>query len=319
MKAQEYIQQELENLHQFNAKEIAKENLADEIFRLLMSKRFRKYSADPKLIEHIKKSIQLNIQNNQPINFTFLQGAYKLWRFKEAPLPDWAALFAAMYYTKWLKTICEIYKPGVWFDYFVDDVIVTKIDNIPLENIELYQKEYQKVLNFLKQYQPNNFRMTITRFIDQYSSLEVFEKLLQQHIEKLSLTNPTFTEEQLGAVELCAKPTPEQLKDPLWKEKVRLIHDAYMTMKKELGYNFKDNKIPVFNQPRASDMFLAVGTTKTSIAKFWIGIGALKQIVNGFIEYVLSPRQVELINFQIENIQIKGLDSKNFETIRIFK
>jgi len=71
-----------------------------------------------------------------------------------------------------------------------------------------------------------------------------------------------------------------------WKEKVRLVHDTYIVMKRDLGYYLKPDKIPVFNQPRASDMFLAVGTTKTSIAKFWIGVGALKQIGDGFIEYV---------------------------------
>jgi len=61
--------------------------------------------------------------------------------------------------------------------------------------------------------------MTITRFIDQYPSLEVFEKLLRQNIEKFSLKNPAFTEEQLKTVELCVKPTPEQLKDSSGKKK----------------------------------------------------------------------------------------------------
>jgi len=33
----------------------------------------------------------------------------------------------------------------------------------------------------------------------------------------------------------------------------------------------------------------------------------------------LSPRQIDSINFVKENIQVKGLGFKNFETIRIFK
>lgn len=318
MTAQQYIQQELDKLKEFNPRKIAKENLADEIFRLLTSKKFRKYSANPELIEKIKSAIKLNIENNQAINVTFPHGAYKLWRLEEAPFPDWAELFAAMYYTKWLKPICEIYEPGVCFDYFVDDLIVPKLDNISIEDVELYIKEYKKVLDFLKQYQPKNFKMIVTQFESLFSSREEFEKSLRENIEKLSLTNPTFKEEDLKVVELNAKPTEEQLKDPQWREKIRLIHDAYIVLKRELGYYFKPEKIAVFSQPLASGKFLIVGTTKTSIAKFWVAVGALKKIGDSFIEHILSPKQIEVQKFTKEAVEIKGLDFKNFKSIRVF-
>lgn len=318
MTAQQYIQEELEKLKEFNPREIDKTNLADEIFRLLMSKKFRKYAASSQLIEQMKTAIKLNIENNQPINVTFPHGAYKLWRLEEAPLPDWAELFTAMYYTKWLKPICEIYKPGVWFDYFVDDLIVPILDNILLKDVENYISEYQKLLDFLKPYQPKNFKMTITPFETLFSSREVFQKSLQENIEKLSLANPEFKEEDLIVVELNAKPTHEQLKDTHWREKIRLIHDAYIVMKRDLGYYFKPAKIPIFSQPLASGRFLAVGVTKTSIAKFWVGIGVLKKLEDDYIEYVLSPKQIELHKFTNEPITFKELDSKNFKSIKIF-
>ena len=318
MTAQQYIQQELKKIKEFHPREVTKENLADEIFRHLMSKKFRKYAASPQLIEQMKSAIKLNIENNQPINVTFPHGAYKLWRLEEAPLPDWAELFTAMYYTKWLKPICEIYKAGVWLDYFVDDLIVPILDNIPLRDIEDYIKEYQKLLDFLKPYQPKNFKMTITPFETLFSSREEFQKSLQESIEKLSSTNPTFIEEDLVVVELNAKPTSEQLKDAYWREKIRLTHDAYIAMKRDLGYYFQPTKIPIFSQPLASGKFLAVGTTKTSIAKFWVGIGVLKKLENDYIEYILSPRQIELRNFTNELIAFKELDSKNFKSIKIF-
>jgi hypothetical protein len=317
MTPKEHIEQQLEKLKEFKPREIAKENLTDEIFRILMSKKFRKYFAKPELIEHIKNAIKLNIEKNQPINLVFPHGAYKLWRLEEAPLPDWAELFSAMYYTKWLKQICEIYKPGVWFEFFVDDIILPKIDNIPLETVNMYILEYQKVLDFLKKYQPKNFKMTITRFEDQYSSRDSFEKSLNESIKKFSLTNPVFTERQLQMVELNSKPTKEQLSDPNWREKICLIHDAYMVIKRALGYYFRPEKIPIFNQPLPSGMFLAVGTTKTSIAKFWVGIGILKQVENSFMEYILSPNQIKSTKLTEEKISIDGLDSKNFKRIKI--
>jgi hypothetical protein len=318
MTPQEYIQQELNKQKDFRPQEIAKENLADEIFRLIMSKKFRKYSAKPQLIEQIKRAIQINIENNQPINFTFPHGAYKLWRLEEAPLPDWAELFTAMYYTKWIKPVCEIYNPGVWFDYYVDDYIIPKIDNISLEVVDTYIKDYQKMFDFLKQYQPDNLKMTITEFRNYFSSHEAFEESLQECVKKLSSTNPTFTEEKLQVVELNAKPTPEQLKDPHWREKIRLVHDAYISMKREIGYYFKPTKIPVFCQPLTSGMFLAVGTTKTSIAKFWVGAGALKKIGDSYIEYILSPKQLKTEKLTKEPVSIAGLDSRNFRVINTF-
>lgn len=317
MKPQQYLQEQLGKLKEFHPRKIAKEDLADEIFRVIVSKKFRKYSAKPHLIEQIKNAVLVNIENSQPINFTFPHGAYKLWRLEEAPFPDWAELFTVMYYTNWLKSICEIYTPGVWFDYFVDDLIVPKIDNIPMEDVEVYLVEYQKVLDFLKKYQPKNFKMTITKFETLFTSRKAFDVALQENVEKLSLTNPTFAEEDLRVVELNAKPTAEQLKDPEWREKIRLVHDAYITMKKDIGYYFHPTKIPVFSQPLASGKFIAVGTTKTSIAKFWVGVGVLEKDGESYKEYIFSPKQIESHNFHKEIIDIDGLDSKNFKSIRI--
>jgi pyoverdine/dityrosine biosynthesis protein Dit1 len=316
----EFIEYRLSQLKPTN-KTIPKEELVDFIYKTIMSKKFRKYSANQELVNHIKKSIEINIQNNQPINFVFPHGAYKLWRLEESPLPDCAELFTSIYYTKWLKPICEVYKPGVLFEYFVDDLILPIMNNTPIEDVEAYLDEYRKMLDFLKKYQPENFKIVITRFQDKfkdkYQDVEKFNVDLKNSIEKISKTNPIFTEEQLRRTELNAKPTEKQLKDTKWRENIRLIHDAYMSVKRELGYYYKLEKIPVFCQNLPSGKFVVVGTTKTSVAKFWVGVGALKKQGNEFIEYILSPQQLETSHFTKESISIKGLDSKNFKTIRI--
>lgn len=319
MTPSEYIQQKLNELQEFQSKDFPKEKIADEIFRLLMSKKFRKYSTRPELNEHIKNAIKTSVDNNQPIKLVFPHGAYKLWRLEESPNPDWAELFTAMYYTKWLKPICEIYQPGIIFEYFVDDYILPIIDNISNKTTDLYINEYQKILDFLKIYQPKNFKMEITRFGDIYGSIEKFNKDLNESIKTLSATNPTFSEEDLKTTKLNAHPTEEQLKDPKWAEKILLVHDAYMTIKRGLGYTFNPEKIPVFCQPLASGKYLIVGTTKTSIAKFWVGVGALKKRNEEFIEYILSPIQLETQKTTNEKISINGLNSKNFSEIRVFE
>ena len=100
-------------------------------------------------------------------------------------------------------------------------------------------------------------------------------------------------------------------------QKIRLIHDAYINLKRERGYYFQPDKIAIFSQQLSSGMFLAVGTTKTSIAKFWVGAGILERRGENYIEHIFSPKQLASKKFTLEAVSIKGLDSKNFKTIRV--
>lgn len=313
MTPKEFIEYKLNELKPTN-KTIPENELALFIYKTIMSKKFRKYSANQYLTDHIKEAIKINIHNNHPINFVLPHGAYKLWRLEESPEPDWAELFASIYYTNWLKPICEVYKPGVLFEYLVDDLILPIMNNTPVQEVETYLNEYQKIISFLKKYQPDNFQMVITKYQD---SVTEFKEKLNINIEKISNTNPVFTDDQLKKTELNVKPKEDQLKDPKWREKVRIIHDAYMTIKRGVGYYFKPEKIATFCQNLPSGKFLGVGTTKTSIAKFWIGIGVLKKKDEKYIEYILSPSQVEKEKMIVESISIDGLGGKNFNKIKI--
>lgn len=324
MTTQEYIQSKLDDLCKPLGlrKPADDEQLAEAIFKIIMSKKFRKYSANLELIEHTKNAIRLSIKKREPINFTFFHGAYKLWRLDESPEVDWAELFALMYYTSWLKGICEIYEPGVWFDFFVDDLIVPKIDNIDLSDIKAYRESYQKLIDFLKQYQPVNFKMTITGVGEQFESPEAFERKLQEDIKRHAATLsgglPMLSESQIAMIELNAKVTSEQKKDPKWREKIALMHDAYISItKRETGYHFMPNKIKVFTKPLPSGTVLAVGTTKDSVAKFWAGVGALKPRDGSYRQVVLSPKQLKVAKFEWEDVNMSGLNGKNFRKVRL--
>jgi hypothetical protein len=325
MNSQEYINLKLDDLKKPTNTPVPENDqlLAGAIFKIVMSKKFRKYSVTPELERHIRNAINLNIHNREPINVTFLHGAYKLWRLEESPEADWAELFAAMYYTNWLKTICEIYTPGVWFDFYVDDLIIPVLNNLEVSKVKEYINSFQKVLDFLKQYQLPNFKMTITGVGSQFGSPENFLALLNKNIETakadIQKAEPLFTERQLEMVEFNAIPTSEQLKDPLWREKIHFAHDVYIKMKTEQGYHKKPEKILAFTQPLRSGTVMAVGTTKTSVAKFWVGVGVLKNKDQGFIEYIYSPSQLAESKFKWDAVSIVGLEGKNFSKIRIIE
>ena len=313
MTAEQYILSELEKLKApLDLRPEA--DLEAQIVRLLLSKKFRKYSANDALIQHIKDVVHNSVSNNQPINLTFLHGAYKLWRLDESPEADWAELFALMYYTKYVRPICEIYEPGIWFDFFVDDWIVEIMDNISPEEIDAYIESYQKTIDFLKAYQPTNLKMTITRVSSCFTSRDEFDKKLAEKLSTLPL--PELSESAAKTVELNVRPTETTTLDPLWRENIFQLHNAYLGIKSEAGYHKnRPDKILVFNQPLPSGTTISLGTTKSSIAKFWVGVGALRPSNGSYKMVVLSPSQLESANYDWQDANV-GIEGKIFSKIR---
>ncbi|MEK7113636.1 MAG: hypothetical protein AAB873_02300 [Patescibacteria group bacterium] len=173
MTAKEFIENRLKQLKstEKTASNFKSEKeLADFIFKTIMSKKFRKFSVTPEYLPHIHQSIENSIKENSPIKFVFVFGGYKLWRLEEAPEADWAELFSMMYYAKWLKPIAEVYKPGIWFDFSSDDVIVERLNNIPKSDTEAYAKSFNMILDFLKKYLPENMKFTMTPVSSRYTS-----------------------------------------------------------------------------------------------------------------------------------------------------
>ncbi|MCA9333279.1 hypothetical protein KDA00_05410 [Candidatus Saccharibacteria bacterium] len=321
MTAQEYIQSKLDSLDTLTGinKPKSESELVDFIYSKVTSKKFRKYSLSPEASDHIKSSITKNVQAGDPIKATLVFGGYKIWRFEESPEVDWAELFSFMYYTNWMKPICEVYKPGVWYDFYSDDVIVPVINNVSPEDTKSYRQSFEQLLKFIKPYQPNNLDMTYNRVGDQYESFQKFQKDLDEQMKDLSDSleggYPDIDELSRSIVELNVKLTPEQETDPLWREKVQLTHDAYMKVSGRRPYYRTPDKFNIMTTP--FNGMLSVGTTKDSIMKFWIGTGALKPKDDSFRQIILSPNQLQNANFTWQDIDIGKLKGKNFKRIRV--
>ena len=319
MTAQEYLLEQLQKTKQPLDLPKSEALLEDEITRLILSKKFRKYSVSEEQANHIKSVVSICVKENKAIQGTLVFGGYKLWRLQESPKVDWAELFALMYYTNWMKPICEIYKPGVWFDFFSDDVIVPIINNISTTDTEMYQSSFKKLLEFVKPYQPDNLTMTLNRVGDQYDSYEAFEKDLNEQIESVSASLdgglPVLNDAALATLDLNVKVTERQKKDSLWHEKVQLIHDGYAQVKGRRPYYRTPDKFNVFTTPFPG--MLSVGTTKDSIMKFWVGAGALRNHKDSLRQIIMSPNQLSKTIFQWEKIKLDNLVGENFEKIRV--
>ena len=322
MNVEEYILAKLDELlAPSSTKAIPEAELEAEIVRLILSKKFRKYAISVEQIEHIKSAVHICVTEQKPIQATLVFGGYKLWRLDESPETDWAELFSIMYYTKWMKPVCEIYKPGVWFDFYSDDVIVPYMNNVPTVSTACYQHSFKKLLNFVKPYQPANLNMTLNRVGDQYASYDEFMKEVQEITNRLkdSLKGglPVVDENMKATILLNVNVTTQQLADPQWVEKVQLTHDAYAQVSKRRPYYRTADKFNIFTTHFPGG--LSVGTTKDSIMKWWIGAGVLKAKGDSYRQLIYSPNQLNSTGFEIQSVNIPGLDGKNYATIRIEK
>lgn len=292
--------------------------LNDEIYRLLLSKKFRKYAVNPEYCTHIRTAIDTSVAKNEPVKLTLVFGGYKLWRLKESPEPDWAELFAFMYYAHWLRPICAVYKPGVWLDFYSDDVILEAMDNVPKKDTNAYILAFRVLLAFIKPYLPDNLSITLHRVADQYASYDDFLKELDGNkvtVQKELGGLPKLTDEQRRLVELNVHLKPGQDADPLWREKVFLTHEAYARVSRRRPYYRTPEKIFVITRPIKDS--IAVGTAKTSVVKFWIGAGALERKDDSYIQHIFSPHQLTERTFEAVPIHIEGLSGKNFSAIRV--
>lgn len=326
MNIQEYILSQLELLKApFLPETKPKDDneLVQAIFTTLMSKKFRKYSVPEKNQEIIRSALNKNIINKEPIQITWPFGGYKLWRLDEAPEVDWAELFTIVYLAKWLRPVCAMYPKGVELTFWFDEVVISKMNNIPQSDLETYRTTFTQLLEFIKPWLPSNLKFRTFLERSQYESNEIFDEGLKIEMENLKNareTNPEpLSEAAIHSIEMNVKLTPDQAKDPLWREKIDLMHYAYYNLQAKQSRtrptytNANITAFATFFEPNV----IPIGTTKTSIVQFWVGVGALKRRGDSFIETILSPSQIERTKAEWAPVEIKGLSGKNFKKIRV--
>jgi hypothetical protein len=286
-----------------------------------MSKKFRKYSSTQEQKNNIKHSIQQHVAEATPIRLVWPFGAYKLWRFEEAPEPDWAELFTLIHFARWLAPVCALYAPGVQVEFISDAVVVERMNNIPKADTDAYDKKLNELFACIKKFTPSNLAFSLFQIGSMYSAEEFDADLAARMQEIMDQNNGEYRildDEDRASIELNVKLAPGQADNPLWREKVDVIHYGYYAVTKRRPYIRNSKNIVVFAFPLPSyPTCIAVGTTKRSVAKFWAGVGALQKEGDSYGELVLSPEQEKHAQYEWVGISIPDLEGKNFKKIRI--
>lgn len=335
MTAQEYLQHKHQTCSRYNLtkdeQQSASRDMKDFLFTQLTRKKFRRWKLPDVARERLTGAIEYCVPKNLPLLVRFRFGGYKLWRLPTTPEVDWAEFFAIAHYAAYLAPVLAAYEPGVKLLFMSDDVFVEPMDNVPKSSTESYYQSFLTLLQEFKKYTPKNFDIEIIRHSSLYASEEALQKELDEKIQEIKSTWKDNT-------------TPEKLKTSLATSALNIKWDGVKDLtglteaqKQEFverGVLFHEALVKVPTIRAFSDqnpaMFsiscgpipsvVSIGTTKSSVAKFWAGIGVLEERDGTYYDRVLSPSQfvrMQDVPKQDEPIQLIPLN--NFSHISIYK
>lgn len=300
---------------------IGDQSLEDAIYAKVMSKKFRKLKPGEDAVRITKNAIRLFVKENKPIVVTEMFGGNKLWRFDEAPEIDWAELFSFAYFMQWMRSIASVYEPGAHFDYFSQDISVESLNNIPRSETDRYSQTFKELIKWIEPYLPPTIKVTYRRHIDLFDNPDDYYNELDEAKKEILKKNggqlPSLDDAMKAATELNVKLKPDQDKDPQWREKVELEHQAIFATKSLQPY--LTNPYQIWTCPTYFSDSVVTGSTKHSIAKFWAAVGVLQPHGDRYNELVLTPKQLASASFDWQDVNVEGLKGKNFHKVRVLK
>lgn len=330
MDASSYLKHKLEHCSDYRLTDADRAGLKRDgveafIYKVLTSKKFRKWSIDEAIQSNVKKAIQSNVSKNKPIKLTFPFGAYKLWRLPSTPEVDWAEFFTIAYYCQYVAPILQAYQPGALFSFSSDDIIVERMNNVSPEEPKQYIQSFHALLNEFQKFFPPNMTMELVRVADMYPNKAEYERELAQQIKVYTNIYATIDSTKREAKNKSSALNirwdgVRDLTGLSQEEKRRMIelgpilHDAHCAVSRRRAFVRGENKIVIFSNP-INDA-IPIGTTKSSRTKFWTGFGVLEQRGEKFYDRILSPEQLEKASLEEHDVIPTDLiPLKNFSEV----
>jgi len=318
----------ISNINAFERDKLKKLGLADYIKMTLTSKKFRKWPVDEDVKITIDRIVNENIKADKPIPFVFPFGGYKHWSLENFPYADWAEFFFLSYYIEYLSRVAVVYKPGVILYLLSDDAAIELMNNVSNENQDLYIKSIQEVINEFAKYLPENIKLKLVRTVpDLYKTREEYYQVLtknrkvgEEMVAKLDEAKykAKYVMSEFNLL-LNGKENLTNLNDEEKKKKIingMILHDCVVFNEKRGAFVRGGDKILLFTTKIPNG--LALGMTKTSIAKFWTGMGILEDRGADLQERVLSPEQIKALKPKMLKNKVNVIPIKGFDEIYVY-
>lgn len=304
---------------------IDRKGIEDFVLAKLFSKKFRKWRIDEKCKKLVETEVDKALDEDRPIKLFFAQGSYKLWRIDSAPTGNWAEFFNLFYLISYVAPIAAAYKKGVELSYYFLTVLPQMHNNLSRDEVEQYKDSFERLLDKFRPYLPQNIVVKIETDLDGYTEREYGELLSRALVEAKSEFYKWPKEKQddyLRRAHLNIKWNgvenweilPKSEKDK--KVEMALLYE-YAATQVILEKDKANRGVILSTLPREDS--IGVGSTSTSIAKHWVGVGVLEESNSTFYPRILSPSQYEYAKTQEhQTFEVDIVEGAVFSKIDVF-
>jgi len=330
MNIQKYLSDLLEGAGEYalmdiDAGIIEKKGLQSYIISKFFSKKYRKWSLDEQCIKLVKSEVEEAITKDRPIDVFFAQGCYKLWRVSSAPRANWAEFFNLAYLISYVAPIAVTYKRGVNLTYYFLTVLPQTHNNLSESEVIAYLESFQALIDKFRAYLPENISIKIERDLDAHSRKQYNFALKKA----LVLANREFyewpkikQEDYIRRAKLNIKWngvedwTKLNVKE-IQKKVERAVLYEYAATQVILEKDKVKRGVILSTLPKEDS--IGVGSTSTSIAKHWVGEGALEESNGMLYPRIFSPSQYEYAHrLKHKHASVDLLKGEMFSKIEVF-
>jgi len=308
-----YTKQLIENKSDYvltpeDIKTIQHEGIKKYIFQKLNSSKYKASAITPDYVQKVQDKIDLCVNHNSPIYITLPFGATKNPYLPTAPGIDWAEMFNLAYIREYLKPIAKAYTNGVILEYISVAVFEEKVNRISQTDTDLYDQQFQKLIEFYQQYLPQNFTLKYSRVSD-HIPRDIIERQLEIKKSELRKTWDQQSTEVKEYKLLKAKrnliydPIDQYANDYILDS--ALGHDAFCSECWTLDAAPWDKKNMItLGHNYTQGWAIHVRSTYGSSVNFWSGIGVLNRQSDRIVPTVLSAQQYEGVKKNITQEKI---------------
>ncbi len=311
-------------------------DLTKYIFDKLIRKKFRRRKLGQQSGDNLYQKVKTSVLNNEPLYLSVFFGGYKHFWNPSFPQPDWAELFSLRYMIDYVLPVLTVYRPGVIIEYVSEDIILSRMNNYPIIDLNKYNQEFHEIINMFNSISPINLKFRFLRIADKFTREEIVSNVEKLLPERLTTFNNLTLEEKdrelkrsrrsymwKGEIDYSLLAEGEKEQKLSESRQIELGYYEVEAYPKYFGEYIASNKIPILTSfGLSSDNVyddLTIGSTYGSIVDFWIGRGILEVHKNKFVPNIISKNQYQKAksNLQIVKIDNPIIDFINFKTIEV--
>jgi len=307
--------------------------LNKHLYSLIVSSDFRRTALDSDSINDIQNKIKQQMSEAKPISFSIPFGAYKNWRLRSYPEPDWAEVFNINHLISYAMPIAAIYSPGVLIQYSFTDEVMDVVSNLPRDSQNSYVVAFEKILMYFQKRLPDNLRLRMVKINDFYSADDYRTELQQNYefnVQNWESKYPKNIRDYkiesarhnlvLNGVKDLTKMSSSELENMYLQSAMRC--DALDCLKKRRDFNKYSNNIQIVFV-RGPTLSLHLGVCETGSMHFWVGSGIVEERQTRYLQRILSQPKFESLEqaggvslVEVEN-DLKSV-SRNYDCIPVW-